>query len=203
MSKQTYTIYLIEDHRMKPYVGVTSKTLEERLRKHKNKARRGVETHLYNAMRQYGAENFDIIPLDAAPTKGKAFELEKEWIERLGTCEHGYNMTKGGEGRENKGKDNPMWGKSHSDETRLKMSETHTGKTFSGGARRKMSRSTRGEKAPKVKLTCQQAAEIKWLAKKGNRTQREIGNKYGICRSTVSNIKNEERWSHVDPQKPE
>jgi group I intron endonuclease len=138
-----YTIYLIEDHRNKPYVGVTSRTPEERLRDHKKRARRGVDTHLYNAMRKYGTEEFEIIPLDTASSKEESYELEKEWIERLGAYEDwGYNMTLGGEGAltpeirkkisetksgKNTGENNHMYGREHTEETKNKISKAKSG----------------------------------------------------------------------------
>jgi len=188
-----YKIYLIGDHRNKCYVGMTSKSPKKRLREHKNKARGGGNTHLYRGMRKYGANKFRVISLDAAPTREKAFELEKDWIERLGTYEDwGYNMTKGGDGTALEGKDNPMHGtispmrgKSHSEETR-----------------KKMSCSNRGVKGVNTKLTRQEAAEVKYLAQRGERPQKKIAARYGIVQNTVSQIKNEYTWSHVKPRKP-
>jgi len=106
-----FSIYVIEDHRNKLYVGMTSKTPEERFRKHVNEAKRGVDTHLYRAMRKYGIENFVIVALDTAQTKSEAYTMETEWIDNLGTYQNwGYNETPGGEGAPG-GEDHPMYGK--------------------------------------------------------------------------------------------
>jgi group I intron endonuclease len=207
MSGQTYTIYLIEDHRMKPYVGVTSKTPEERFRKHKTAARINRDSHLYRAIRKYGEEKFEIIPLDTATTKEKAYDLEEKWISKLGSYKNwGYNMTKGGEGTALTGDDNPMYGltgkkhprygESHSSKTRQKLSESkkgeknpNYGKPIPEKTRQKISKSLRGEQNSNSKITRQEAAEIKYLAQKGDRNQKDIGNEYGISNKTVSNIK--------------
>jgi group I intron endonuclease len=139
-----YTIYLIEDHRMKPYIGMTSKSVEERFQQHKKSANYGVGYHLYNAMRKYVSENFEITPLDTAYTHEEACKLEKEWIYRLGTFEDwGYNMTTGGkshkfseEARQKisdslQGKGNPLYGKSRdfSEEHLRNLSEANRGKS--------------------------------------------------------------------------
>jgi group I intron endonuclease len=200
------TVYLIIGPRQKLYVGVTSQSVSKRLREHKFQARSGVDTYLYNAIRKHGEDHFDAIRIDTASTEEEAYELEKEWIQRLGTYEgRGYNMTKGGykppsrEGKSHteearqkmsestkvKGKDNPMYGRSHSEETRRKISE-----------------SSSGESNPQSKLSRGEASEVKWLALNSDLIQKKIGKKYDVPKSTVSRIKNEVRWSDVIPQKP-
>lgn len=179
-----FTIYLIEDHRMKPYVGMTSYTAEERLQRHKIEARQGKETYLYRAMRKYGTEKFEVVFLDAATTQKEAYELEKKWIQRLGTYKNwGYNMTPGGDGA-------PSGEKNH-----------NYGQTVSKEVREKMSASSRGERSDST-LNRKQAKEVKWLAKNSDLLQKEIAQKYDIKQPTVSGIKNDESWTHVNPQKP-
>lgn len=181
-----YTIYLIEDHRNKPYVGVTSKTPEKRLKRHKAAAKYGIDSHLYAAMRKYGCSNFDIIPLDTENSKEGAFELEKEWISKLGTYEDwGYNCTTGGDsGPKLTGEDNPFYGRSHSNSTKKKMSKARKGTKNAS------------------KISKKEAKEIKWLANESNMYQKEIGDKYGVSPSAVSDIKNETSWSDVEEKEP-
>jgi group I intron endonuclease len=201
-----YTIYIIEDHRGKLYVGVTSKNIEERFRIHKTKARTGRKTHLHNSMRKYGLQKFTIIPLDTASTQEKAYELEKEWIKKLGTYEGwGYNCTRGGDkGPTMNGQENPQYGKSLSRETRRKLSEAMQGRNLhTEEDRRKMSEAARGAKNSQAKLTRQEAAEIKYLALEGVQTQLNIAEEYGISRATVSSIKRGVAWTDVDPVDPE
>ena len=103
------------------YVGYTSKTAEERFQKHKYNARGGSNTYLYNAMRKYGEENFEIKSLQE---DGNLAEDEMFWIKKL---DPKYNMTIGGEGgdtsfspnykkamkarRSYEGEGNPIYGK--------------------------------------------------------------------------------------------
>lgn len=241
-----YTIYLIEDHRNKPYVGITSKTPEDRLQEHKVSARCGGDTHLHNAMRKYGCDEFEIIPLVTTSSKEEAYELEEEWIERLGTFKDwGYNMTPGGDrGPRMEGEDHPMYGRKLPDEQVRKMAETRKGREFSeehkqslsesksGGNnpmygeqlskqhkqrireallgrefseewRRKISEAHRGEDANGSKLTADEAAEVKYLAREGDLTQREIADRYGLASvASVSNVKNEKQWAHIEPKAP-
>jgi group I intron endonuclease len=107
------------------YIGYTSLTLEARFAKHKQNARAGGPTHLYNAMRKYGEENFQISCLQES---GSLNEDEPLWIAQL---KPSYNMTAGGEGgrtadspnfieaiknrRSYKGSGNPQFGKHGAD----------------------------------------------------------------------------------------
>jgi len=211
MSEQTYTIYLIEDHRMKPYVGVTSKTPEERFRKHKNNARRGIDTHLYRAIRKYGVDNFEVIPLDTTTTEERAYELEKEWIDRLGTFDDwGYNMTPGGRGAAS-GKDHPMYGRTgeenpmhgteRSDYVKDRVAEANTGREKTKFERQAISERMQGNKFS-AEMTRKHAGEIKWLALHSDFSQYEIADKYDTTQGNVSDIKREKRWPDAPARKP-
>jgi hypothetical protein len=110
-----------------------------------------------------------------------------------------------------KGKNNPMYGKTfkHCKETKRKMSEAKKGKNnpmykkeFSEEHKQKISESNKGEDNPDAKLSKKEASEVKHFASNSNLTQKEIGDKYNIDRTTVSHIKNENYWSHIEPQKP-
>lgn len=89
-----------------------------------------------------------------------------------------------------------------SDETKRKMSEAQKRRVISKETREKISKSIRGESHPDSKLNKKQAEEIKWLSTKSNMTQKEIGNRYSISRSTVGKIKNERVWKHITRTKP-
>lgn len=182
-----FSIYVIEDHRNKLYVGMTSKTPEERFRKHVNEAKRGVDTHLYRAMRKYGIENFVIVALDTAQTKSEAYTMETEWIENLGTYQNwGYNETPGGEGAPG-GEDHPMYGKNfeHTREAKERMRNTQRAPT-----------------SPNSKLSQTEAGEIKYLSRKTGKTQQKIGEMYGISQRSVSKIQLGQTYSGVKPRKP-
>jgi len=96
------------------------------------------------------------------------------------------------------GEDHPMYGKSHSEETLQKLSGKNNpnyGKEFSEEHKRKLAEST-------SKLSEQEAKEVKWLGVNSKKTQKDIGDEYNISDRTVSAIKLEKIWNHIEPQKP-
>jgi group I intron endonuclease len=120
------------------YIGKTSKTLEERFRKHLYNHLDG-QTYLYKAMRKHGIENFDISLVEEVT---EDLDLrEKYWIAELNPT---YNMTVGGDGGDTSSSPNfkfgiqqhhytrtdypgsRMLGKTHTSETKRKQSEKRT-----------------------------------------------------------------------------
>lgn len=120
------------------YIGKTSKTLEERFRKHLYNHLDG-QTYLYKAMRKHGIENFDISLVEEVTEDLDS--REKYWIAELNPT---YNMTLGGEGGDTSASPNfksgiqqhhstrtyypgfRMLGKTHTSETKRKQSEKRT-----------------------------------------------------------------------------
>jgi len=110
-------VYCIENKlNGKKYVGVTTKTIEERYEKHIQGSRsKGNKLDIQKAIKKYGKENFTIKEIDSASTYEEMMEKEKYWIIKLDTKNKGYNATDGGEG---------SLGKVLSDETLKKMSDS-------------------------------------------------------------------------------
>lgn len=79
----------------KIYVGQTTKTVEERFKKHAT-----ADSLIGRAIRKYGKENFKPEVIAECESVEEANELEKYWIKTL-NCKapEGYNLTDGGEGR--------------------------------------------------------------------------------------------------------
>lgn len=84
-----------------------------------------------------GRENFTFQILEEVPDADKRLEREKYWIQKLGSFEHGYNSSKGGE---------RGWvkGRPKSEETRKKMSQSQKGKPKSEETKRRMSLAKKG-----------------------------------------------------------
>lgn len=95
----------------KKYVGITSVGYKERYKQHKLTAKNEYDKRgknqsgypLYNSMRKYGIDNFELTLLEKVDTFERACELEKKYIKELNTYinaknNRGYNQTKGGEG---------------------------------------------------------------------------------------------------------
>ena len=156
-------IYLIENTKNgKQYVGYTSKTLEERWKKHCGDN----TTYFHKAIRKHGKENFVMSILD----EDGDFECEKYWIEKLNTFVDGYNLTKGGEsgmfGRKHTEKARRKLsefnrGRKHTDETKRKIGEAHKDKTLSEETKRKMSEAKMGDKNPNYGKTPSKEARRK------------------------------------------
>lgn len=82
----------------KVYIGVTTRTIEERFREHKSRIEERNNLHLYQAMKKYGSQNFNIELIDTAETTEEMFNKEKEYIKKYDSYYNGYNLTLGGEG---------------------------------------------------------------------------------------------------------
>lgn len=94
-------IYLIT-HRVsqKQYVGLTVQTLERRWQYHKEHAQAGKIQGMHSlhaAIREHGAEAFDVCQIDAGTTKQDLEQKERWWIAHYKTLiPHGYNISSGG-----------------------------------------------------------------------------------------------------------
>jgi len=88
-----------------------------------------------------------------------------------------------------------MTGIKRSEETKEKMSEVKRGK-------KNLMHGKGGTDNPNSKLSKQEAAEIKWLSRNGDRSQVSISEEYDISRSTIRAIRRGNRYEEVSPQKP-
>lgn len=115
----------------------------------------------------------------------------------------------------------PNKGKTISDWHKKRISEFHTGKVISEETKKKMSEKAigeknhrygskaseetrlkmvisakRGEDNQSAKLTIESVLEIRLLDLEGI-SQRKIGRKFNVAKSTVSNIVNRKTWKHI------
>jgi group I intron endonuclease len=89
----------------KKYIGWTKRKIEARWKTHIQCAKRGIQTHLYNAIRLYGQENFIIEEIEKGENDEYMLNIrEPFWISQY-NIEELYNMTLGGEG----GKNSKSW----------------------------------------------------------------------------------------------
>ena len=85
----------------KIYIGKTIRNIQERWNEHVSRALNSEDnTHLHNAIKKYGKENFTIEVIDSTEDYEKLNELEIYYIELYGSTDPtiGYNLTNGGEG---------------------------------------------------------------------------------------------------------
>lgn len=83
----------------KSYIGWTSKTLDERWKKHVTNARSKSQYRFHRAIRKYGIETWRHITLASVISEQEAKRLEQRWIKRCRTFDpaFGYNSSYGGE----------------------------------------------------------------------------------------------------------
>lgn len=94
------TIYVITNRVTgKTYIGQTSKTIEQRFKKHIQDSIYGTKKNklLYEAIRMYGKENFQIDAIETCD-ESIADQREQFWIKKFQSFgENGYNATIGGQ----------------------------------------------------------------------------------------------------------
>lgn len=96
--KHTSGIYLITNLITNKYYVGQSIDVETRWKQHLTTSKNPKENALlYQAIRQYGKENFSCILLEECP-KEKLDEREIYWINYYDSFNNGYNMTHGGQG---------------------------------------------------------------------------------------------------------
>lgn len=126
----------------KCYIGQTSKSLDERWKKHLKEAKRNSNCAFHCAIRKYGAEAFEhkILCEIYRETTEQLREVldyyECYYIKYYDSYNHGYNMTTGGDG---------MIEFKASEETKQKISKANTGKTHSVETRTKISKALKGK----------------------------------------------------------
>lgn len=85
----------------KKYIGKTLKTVEKRWKEHLNdyKKQRHEKRALYDAMKKYGVENFQVETIGEFPNEILE-EKEIFYIQKFKTYHFGYNLTYGGDGKQ-------------------------------------------------------------------------------------------------------
>lgn len=104
----------------KCYVGLTTKTLEERWRLHIKNAPKAKRIPLAHAIMKYGDDAFELSVIEHCDSEQSLREREIFWINELNTfTPNGYNATQGGDG---------LLGYHHTDDAKRSMSEKRKGK---------------------------------------------------------------------------
>lgn len=108
------------------YIGI-AKDFHNRLNTHRGSIRYGKKTAFYDACRKYGLENFKVeILTEDIHHRENLKTLEIEYIDVYNSYNDSYNMTLGGDGVQLFGKDNGMYGRTHTDEVKKKLSQLAT-----------------------------------------------------------------------------
>ncbi len=78
------------------YVGITTKSIEDRKKDHLKKSKKGKSYAFQNAIATYGADAFIWEQIDTAVTTNELAKKEKEYILEYNSKEQGYNSDSGG-----------------------------------------------------------------------------------------------------------
>lgn len=131
-----YSVYEITNQiNGKKYVGITSRSIEERFEDHKSRARcyqRG--NRLYSAMRKYGVDNFTVSLIVQVDNEDDVRELETQHIKQLDSYKNGYNCNLGGHG-------NLVL----TDEIKEKIGNANRGRVINKEGRKRMSQAKLGD----------------------------------------------------------
>jgi group I intron endonuclease len=104
------------------------------------------KSHLYSSINKYGVENF-IFEIIEECEYDVLDDRERYWINKLNTLEpYGYNIKNGGS--KLYGKDNPFFGKHHSEKTKNKISEKNTGRRANDKEREMRRKINKGNNNP-------------------------------------------------------
>lgn len=90
---------------------------------------KGSGKYLWNAINKYGWDNFKVEMIEECNSNEELNDKERYWISYYNAVKSSefYNITEGGDGRSMFGKDNGMYGKHHSIESRNKISNSIKG----------------------------------------------------------------------------
>lgn len=123
----------------KVYIGQTWQKLSQRFNEHKSHC---TSIKLKNAMNKYGKDKFQIVFLTLAHTQEMADHWEMHFIERYNSINNGYNIKSGGSHGKHSpetiaklsGTNNPMFGRTHTLDARMRISEANKGRPANGAA---------------------------------------------------------------------
>ncbi|KKL58647.1 hypothetical protein LCGC14_2223260, partial [marine sediment metagenome] len=162
----------------KVYIGQTTKGLRYRKTIHitvsKNPNNASYNTPFCKALRKYGANNFNWIILYDNIPKSKLDDMEIQTIANYNSYHgKGYNSTSGGKSC------------MHSDETKKKMSETRRGKNNPMYGKKHSKETKKLISKIRSKLTDEQKTEIRKNYFLYGGIFKKIGEQYGVCLTVI------------------
>lgn len=155
----------------KKYVGLTTRTLQERQIDHQKNVKYGGDTAFYKAIRRYGYDSFKWDILQECEILDDLKIAETYWIDKLKTYAptgHGYNLTLGGDG---------VFGLIQSKESIERARQANIGRTHSTIARNRSSKSMLSSERVKRKSVIQYflSGEVVAVHRSVNEAARSIG----------------------------
>lgn len=194
------------------YIG-SSVNMVDRLWNHKTKLRNQTHKnpHLQAAWNKYGEENFEFTILETVQRREDAVKLEQKYID---TFNPDYNIATSATATrlgipmsddakkklskvkliQNKGKNNPFYGKTHTKETRKKISEYRSGRKLSDKHRESITRAQMGEKSHYSKLTWDKVNELRMMYESNKYSQMDLVRLTGMSQSAINKLLNYKTW---------
>jgi group I intron endonuclease len=155
----------------KVYIGQTSRTIEQRWKEYRNDAKRRPTRPIENAISKYGIDNFTIEVIYTANSINDLNSKEIELIKFYNSTDRnmGYNIEIGG-------KNSPM-----SEETKIKLSNSHKGKKFTEEHKDKIRKANTGKKKSPEEVERMRQFHL------GRKRSDEIRKKYSEARKGEKN----------------
>ena len=196
--KDLFGIYGIKNlQNNKVYVGQTGESFQRRFWHHRWKLKDNTHDnyHLQAAWNKYGEDSFEFFIIEIVNDIDCLDDLEIKYIQLYQEQKLSYNILGGGGGR----RGTPM--SDHAKEIVGNKNRQHMiGKTHSEETKRKMSQSRKGQSYNHYKctnvLTDDLAKDIKTQLIKGIKGK-EIAKSLGISYTLVNNILSNNAWSHI------
>jgi group I intron endonuclease len=192
-SSKIYSVYIIKNKiNRKVYIGFTSNKVSWRFNQHIYETNGGRNHHLNNAIRKHKKNNFFVETICQSKDKKTALNLEKFWIKEFNSqnCKYGYNITAGGEGTTGL---TALKGRKLTKNHRKKISEAkkryfdgggkswNLGKTHSQETRNKISKAQKGRCSPmKGKKHTEISKELNRIVHLGKKWDNERKEKHSI-----------------------
>jgi group I intron endonuclease len=90
-------VYKVTNNETKQvYIGITTKSIEDRRRDHVKKSKKEISHSFQNAIAAYGVDAFNWEQIDTAFTTDELAKKEKEYILEYNSKDEGYNSDEGG-----------------------------------------------------------------------------------------------------------
>ena len=213
-----YCVYQIKSWNGKVYIGQTN-DFKARMNSHKNSKE---DTRIHNAIRRHGWDNFEASILEENLTAEQANEREIYWIAYNDSTNprHGYNLQDGGQinsshseetklkmSKNASGANNPMFGRIHSEESKIGMVQYGSkngmfGKNHTEQSKRLMSKNNPMRDADKRKKNSESQLGMPQLSLhilirlclRAKWSKRKISKSFGRTEATIRKYENIENF---------
>lgn len=151
---------------------------------------------LYNSIRKYGTDKFQFEIINVFNNEEMAYIAEQKYIEEYNSMLDGLNTTPGGKGV-GSGKNNPNFGKKHTEEFKKQVSYKIKARNSTPEYKEKYAILLGGENCYKSKLTNDNVVVIKKILKEKKLSHAQIAKKYNVTKQTITLINTGKTWKNI------